>query len=209
MSEEVVEQTEKLNIYQRQVQAMLAVSSIPKNGYNSFGKYKYATDADVLDTMRLLLAKHGIGWVVSMTGHEWNEAKNRTIATLEISLVNVDNPKDCITVSWFGEANDKTDKGVVKAITSGVKYFLLKSFLASAGNEGDDADSGPRPAPELSTLAQKNEIKKLMETLGYTNVDAALTERRYPKLMLLTKGQAKSVIEKLEKSVEDKKGKEE
>jgi hypothetical protein len=166
------EETKVLNLYQRKAAAMAELQSIPKNGYNSFGKYKYATDGDVLDTFRVLLAKHGIGWDVSMESHEWIAEKNRTIVHLKITLTNIDDPEDFVDLKAIGEANDKTDKGTVKALTSGVKYFLLKTFLASAGNEDDDADSGPepsraRPRPELSTMAQKNQIKALMKTLGY------------------------------------------
>lgn len=198
-----------LNLYQRKAAAMAELVSIPKNGYNSFGKYKYATDGDVLDTFRVLLAKHGIGWDVSMTGREWIAEKNRTIVFMDISLTNIDNPEDFVVLKAVGEANDKTDKGTVKALTSGVKYFLLKTFLASAGNEDADADSGqPSPARqrpvELSTMAQKKKIRELMATLGYTDVDTALSERRYPGLMKLSKDQAATIIEKLSASVKEK-----
>ena len=204
MSEEKV-----LNLYQRKAAAMKELQSIPKNGYNSYSNYKYATDGDVLDTFRVLLAKYGIGWDVSMTGREWIAEKNRTIVFMDISLTNIDDPEDFVVLKAIGEANDKTDKGTVKALTSGVKYFLLKTFLASAGNEDDDADSGqPPPARqrpvELSTMAQKKKIRELMATLGYTDVDTALSERRYPGLMKLSKDQAATIIEKLNASVKEK-----
>ena len=202
MSEEKV-----LNLYQRKAAAMLELESIPKNGYNSYSNYKYATDGDVLDTFRVLLAKHGIGWDVSQTGREWIAEKNRTIVYMDISLTNIDNPEDFIRLKAIGEANDKTDKGTVKALTSGVKYFLLKTFLASAGNEDEDSDSGqPARQVELSTMAQKKKVRELMATLGYTNVDATLADRRYPALMKLSKDQAKTVIEKLEAGVKEKEG---
>jgi len=204
MSEEKV-----LNLYQRKAAAMRELQSIPKNGYNDYAKYKYATDGDVLDTFRALLAKHGIGWDVSMTDHQWVAEKNRTIVFMDISLTNIDDPEDFIVLKAIGEANDKTDKGTVKALTSGVKYFLLKTFLASAGNEDDDADSGPGQAqkkgpPELSTREQKTKIRELMAVLDYKNVDAALTERGYPVLTKLSKSQAEVVIGKLETKVQEK-----
>lgn len=198
---EVVE--EKLNIYQRQVQAMLALKSIPKNGYNSYSKYQYATDGDVLDTMRVLLAEHGIGWTVGVTSHEWNEAKNRTIVELKIELVNMDNPEDYICVPWIGEANDKTDKGVVKAITSGVKYFLLKSFLATAGNEDDDSDAGHGERGTLATVNQKGDIRTLMHDAGINGdraVDDALKAAGFPKLALVTSLQVAEISERLKKA---------
>jgi hypothetical protein len=199
------EETKVLNLHQRKAKAMAALQSIPKNGYNSFGNYKYATDGDVLDTFRVLLSQHGIDFCPSMTGREWIPEKNRTIVYIDVLLTNIDDPEDYLVLKAIGEANDKTDKGTVKALTSGVKYFLLKTFLASAGNEADDADSGPEPPArktvELSTRAQKTKIQALMKTLGYENVDAALTERRYPVLMKLNTEQAKKVIEKLEEKV--------
>ena len=216
MSGEVVEQVvgpaaKVLNIYQRKAKAMLALSSIPKNGYNSYAKYHYATDADVLDTMRVLLATHGIGWDVSTKSHSWNADKNRTIVELEISLVNIDDPSDCVTVTWYGEANDKTDKGTVKAQTSGVKYFLLKSFLASAGNESDDADSGSKPGvqtDDLATMKQKSDIRTLMHNLGINGekaVDEALIAAGFPKLSLVKKGRVDEISIRLKKATQDKK----
>jgi len=48
-----------------------------------------------------------------------------------------------ITVTWIGEAMDGQDKGVNKALTAAVKYGLLKTMLASTGE--DDPDGAAEP----------------------------------------------------------------
>jgi hypothetical protein len=201
----------KLNLHQRKAAVMLAVKNIPTNGYNSFGKYHYATQADVWNTLRPLLAEHGLDFTVSDVGHEWNESKNRTILTTEIELTNIDNPEDCVVVTVKGEANDKTDKGMSKARSAAIKYWLLHTFLIATGSEDDDADSGPAPkktpGAELATVEQKKRITALMKQLGYEGtkaIDEALVARSYPKLALLKQGQIGGLKTKLEASIKEK-----
>jgi hypothetical protein len=43
----------------------------------------------------------------------------------------------------YGEAGDTGDKGIAKAITSTVKYFLLRMFLLSTGDDVDSDSSSP------------------------------------------------------------------
>jgi hypothetical protein len=130
---------------------------IPKNGYNQFHKYKFATEADVSDTVRELLAAENVCFMPSV-----EEVKQQTIqtksgtATLTTIKMNMrfisGNTGEELVSSWYSEAADNSDKSINKCVTAGVKYFLLKTFLISSGDIVDDADSegievSGRPAP--------------------------------------------------------------
>jgi len=43
-------------------------------------------------------------------------------------------------VTWLGEAMDGQDKGINKALTGAVKYGLLKTLLASTGEDDPDGE---------------------------------------------------------------------
>lgn len=119
---------------------------IPKNGYNQFHKYKFATEADVSDTVRELLASEGVCFMPSV-----EEVKQQTIqtksGTATLSMVKMQMrfisgvTGEELTSSWYSEAADNSDKSINKCVTAGVKYFLLKTFLISSGDIVDDADA--------------------------------------------------------------------
>jgi len=74
------------------------------------------------------------------------------------------------TCSWRAEAQDTQDKGISKSATSAVKYFLLKTFLISTGDEPDPDGSGDKKEPKK---AKKD--KKVTEPVVPSN-----GERPYP-----------------------------
>jgi len=195
---------EGLNVHQRKQAVMKSLGDgIPKNGWNSHHKYHYAADADVLDTMRKLFVEHGLDVTISAVDH--NKSGSNTLIMFEIELTNVDNPEDCIVVNWPGEANDSQDKGTSKAATAALKYWLLKTFVVSTGDIGEDADAGAggnqrRSQNELATVAQKRQIEALAEALEIEDIDATLREKGLPKLALLTGAQASKVISGMKKA---------
>lgn len=202
--------SEVLNVFQRKQAVMKAlVNGIPKNGYNPHHKYHYAADADVLDTMRKLLAEHGLDVTISAVEH--NKSGNNTLIMFEIQLTNVDAPDDCIVVGWPGEASDTQDKGTSKAATAALKYWLLKTFLVSTGDVEEDADAGPRqvrnqqPSGDgIATMAQRKLLWALLQKAGYETdeaKDAALDAAGYPNLKLVKKSQVNEIKAKLEASL--------
>jgi len=145
-----------MSLNQKLALIMSKVSRVPKNGWNDHFKYQFATDADVSDLVRTLLAEAGIAFLASMTHVEqitWMEEttyKNsgntvtkqrcKSRCTFEYTFICVDTG-DSRTCTWVGEADDDQDKGISKAATSALKYFLLKTFMISTGNMADDPDA--------------------------------------------------------------------
>lgn len=126
-----------------------AVGYIPKNGTNTAQGYKFVTDADVLDTVRTALAARKVATAVSVTRLEhvpYTTAKGspQFLATVEGTLTFLDGESDSrIDIPFVGAGADSGDKGAYKAITGGVKYALLKSFLIPTG---DDPENDEKPA---------------------------------------------------------------
>jgi hypothetical protein len=126
---------------------MMQVKYIPKNGYNEFNRYKYATEADVNEKVREELAKRNIIMIPSVKSHQIREHVNRKgnteyIATVEVEFTFMDGDTgETISFTTYGEGQDAGDKGTYKAITGAQKYALMKAFMIPTGDD-PEADRG-------------------------------------------------------------------
>ena len=169
---------EQGSIHAKMVAVMGEVNRLPKNGYNSFHKYKYATSEDVADCVRSAMAKHGLAFLPSVD----EVTRDKDITRMCMTMRFLDSETGQILESpWVAEAGDKGDKGINKCITAGVKYFLLKTFIISSGDE-EDADSTSHEAPNTSMRSfgkKKNPNDKLRkEVLGRIKKAKDKTELR-------------------------------
>lgn len=133
------------------------VGYIPKNGTNDAQHYKFVTDADVLDTIRGELAKRAVAVTVATSNlrHEpYVTAKGspQFLATIDGVLSFIDGESgERLDIPFVGAGADSGDKGVYKAITGGVKYALLKTFLIPTG---DDPENDEKPATRDSVRTE-------------------------------------------------------
>ena len=87
------DKADRAKLYGKIAAVTAAVSRIPKNGKNTFHNYKYATESDITDGLRELLAGHGLAFlppsVISWERDETAEADaahQRILAVLEKAL---------------------------------------------------------------------------------------------------------------------------
>jgi len=141
------------------------VQKLEKAGENTYFKYKFATDGDVSDLIRPLLAKQGVAIFVSMVGVDSGD-----FAILAEFSITYAKSGATFTCNWFSEAQDKQDKGINKAATAALKYHLLKNFLISTGEKAMDTDS-----QDQVEGAKKPKVKQKEEDVWIDNneLDAA------------------------------------
>lgn len=126
---------------------MKEVKYIQKTGFNSFHKYKYATEADVNEKVREELAKQNVAMLPSMMAHEMRTHTNRNGATeyitcVDMSFTFVDGDSgESLSINMSGEGQDAGDKGIYKAIAGAQKYALMKVFMIPTGDD-PEADEG-------------------------------------------------------------------
>lgn len=151
---------DKPNIYQRINAVMAEIDYIHKGGKNDHYKYKFVSHDAVIGALHAQLVKHGITMIPNMD--EIHQDGNRTSVKMTIDFVNIDEPTDRISVSYWGYGIDQQDKGVGKAVSYAVKYCLLKVFCLETGD--DIERSNIDHEPQKITEAQAEEIKlKLTE----------------------------------------------
>lgn len=126
-------QIKTLNIYQRMNAVMHDVKALNKEGHNSHQKYKFVTHDAVAKALHVPLMTHGIQMIPTVK--EMKQDGNRTVVTMDIRFVNIDNPEDSVSVEYTGYGIDPQDKGPGKAISYAVKYALLKTFCLETGDD--------------------------------------------------------------------------
>ena len=134
-------------------EVMGTVKHIPKNGRNEAQRYDFVRDADVLDRVRDALAERNVAVLVDVTDcqhMEYQSARQRQeggvswMTTVSGAMSFLDGDSDAVvSVGFRGVGQDTGDKGYYKAVTGGVKYALLKTFLIPTGDD-PEADEQPR-----------------------------------------------------------------
>jgi hypothetical protein len=146
-------------LFAKLASVMEEVTNVPKNGYNQHFKYSYITEADLSDAIRPLLAKQGVGLLFEVV--DVKQLENNICQVQVCITLSDDETEKKVTV--FGHGQDKGDKGIYKAMTGAVKYWLYKTFLISTNDdpEQDEMGSGKskddKPAAGQATQTNEDE----------------------------------------------------
>jgi len=163
---------------------------VQKSGFNSFHKYNYATEGDFLALVKPLLDEEKLAIAASQKNvyrievEPTKGGRRQWVTTVEMNFKLIDGDTGYSeTMTSFGTGIDSEDKGLYKAITGCVKYFISKLFLIETGddpereNENETGGEGrnptvkpletsaPAPArkPETDDLPTAPLIKKAQE----------------------------------------------
>lgn len=142
-----------MNIYEKIHKIMEEVEYIQKEQPKDGVPYSHITHDSVTRKLRPKLVEHRIIVVPCVKDIEQKvttaEGKDRygntkiatsifTAATVEVDFVNIEDPKDRISVTMVGQGIDTQDKGIGKAISYAVKYAMLKLFNFETGDEEEN-----------------------------------------------------------------------
>lgn len=127
------------------------VRSVEKRGRNTDQKYDYAKAEDVYAMLRPILSRAGLTYMIALldppelkeTGQETARGLAYQRWWLHVTIV-LQNRDDRHEFGWYCVADDYSDKGMAKAITLGLKSWLMATFMVSSGT--DDAEATDRQA---------------------------------------------------------------
>lgn len=143
----VSEMAGRAALYTRLARVMGRAKRIQKRGRNSHFDYSFATQDDVYDFVRGAMAAEGVAFlprIVSIEDVEFETARGtrtKTRVTFEFSFCDGETGY-CEASRWVGEAMDDQDKSISKASANAEKYFLLRTFVLSTGDDQDPDASG-------------------------------------------------------------------
>lgn len=173
-------------VYQKVLNVMASVDSVAKNGRNTFQKYDYVTEADILAAIRGSLIDNKLLILPSVKEVRHDTRGESAFITLLMEFTVVDAETGESFVSPFvGTGEDKGDKGAYKALTGAMKYFLLKTFLIPTG---DDPENDSAPAPKTTSRSTAN--KPATSPSGVVTCE-------YPGCGVVIKGSAKYPVDML------------
>lgn len=186
MTKEVneTEVTESHTLVKKLAEIMKEVGYIPKNGFNTFHKYSYATESDVQDAVREKMAARSIIMFPNVLDANIRETKTQRgnveyIATVTIEYIIEDGDSGESRVFQVrGEGQDAGDKAIYKAISGTQKYAIMKLFMIPTGN---DPELENQPQVKNATNEQFTELKQL--ATKYCKLKGMSTNDAYKKLV--------------------------
>jgi len=146
-------------------------SYVKKSGYNSFHKYNYATEGDFLALVKPLLDNEKLAVVASQESVTREELEPTTrgrrqwLTTVKMNFKLIDGETGYSeTLTSFGTGIDSEDKGLYKAITGCVKYFISKLFLIETGDDPERENENETGVevnkPTVKTLETSAPVRK-------------------------------------------------
>lgn len=146
--------------------ALANAGHLELDGNNKFHNYLYPTIAQVRGHANKALSAAGIGIIPEILQEGRNQRdtdKGKVTNVTFVKLaIHVFAPEGMFTVRWVGESEDMTDKGLAKAVSAGIKSFLLAMMLMPVGEE--ENDDGETDAKKAAAYKRTNPAKSAKAT---------------------------------------------
>ena len=144
---------------------------VAKTGRNDFHGYDYATEADVVESVRPHMVENGLMLIPHVDNVSQDQHGNTNII-VNYRLYHVSG--EFIEFNVAASGNDKNrngvgDKGIYKAMTGASKYALLKLFSLATGDDPEKDENHKKAAKqeedELPPLPKLDKNEKNWDTL--------------------------------------------
>ena len=146
------------NIYDKLKNLQLELKA-PKSQKNTFGKYNYRSNEDILESIKPLLNKYNLSLTQS---DDVVEIGGRLYVKATITLINIDNLEEKIVNTAFAR-EEQTKKGmdgsqITGASSSYARKYAMNGLFAiddtkdsDATNKGGSKETPKKEAPKLDT----------------------------------------------------------
>ena len=135
---------------------MASVGSVAKGSTNTFHKYSYASDADLLFAIQPEMATHGLHWrpVWIQREHIEVSGKNKYVTRIDAVFRLHHTSGEWMDYAMAGEGADAADKGVYKALTGTYKYLQRQAFAIPTGDNPEKDRRKPRESAQQKRKRQ-------------------------------------------------------
>ena len=185
-------------------QRILAVTSdlgaVGKKGQmrGGGGNYVFHRIDDIEDALRGLLVRHGVAVYPSIVEHaiECSVVRERaqysTECTVDVTLVNADNPDDRQTLRGYGQGLDFSDKGPGKAMSYAIKslYLFLFHLKGQPDNEDEDIQRGHQSVSKARSPRQGSSGSDNGNVASKGGVDTEVNELKKKYIQLFPQAKA-------------------
>lgn len=202
MTETELDKVQPLIEIQKRLSAVQAELKVPKNNYNSFGKYSFRSAEDILEAVKPLCIKQGLllnltDTVVNIGGSNYVQA----MATVRFSTEFVGSD------GWARESVTKKgmdDSQITGSASSYARKYALNGLFAI--DDTKDADTNEHhtqtgTTSPLATQMQREAIKRRLEKMGIVPEEMNnYLSSEYDVTPPLTKADAAKIMERMMES---------
>lgn len=159
----------RAKFHTKKSKATAEMKRIPKNGWNDFHKYHFARESDVKDMIREILHDNQLSITNDLVNRVETEVKTSrgTATKTDVKMLfTITDAETGYFENYFhdGVTIDNSDKGIYKAYSNTIKYFLMDQFLIPTGDdvekESPELDSKPdqqsKPQPQNNNQKQQS-----------------------------------------------------
>ena len=156
-------------------EVMQAVGYVQKKGENTFHKYRYAGEKDLLEALRPAMLEAGLLLIPSGVEHRPVDQYGNTQVGVAYTLAHKDGDVWPDKLVMYGCGNDRSskgtvgDKGTYKALTGANKYLLFKLFQIETGDD-------PEKHTAEKDQAEQHRSEPVFGELTKTKLQAKLRE---------------------------------
>ena len=149
---------EQKSIYKKILDVIEEISRVEKKGHNNFHNYDYVKEADLIEAVRNLLIKNNLIILNNIlktqeVEHKTKKGETEYLTKVKVKYTIIDTETgEKIDLKGFGAGQDSGDKGLYKALTGSMKYFLMKNFLIASD---DDPEKDTKKQNYAQNYAQK------------------------------------------------------
>lgn len=143
-----------------------AIGTVKKTGYNSFQKYEYLREQDLMDAIREELTKRNI-FISTSVEETCTVGEIATVKTKHI--FHCGDSGETLEVFGAGAGHDKLDKHIFKAQTGSMKYMLMKNFFVGTNDDPENDNKEEAAKPVATKPIPKLEIKPETKKPSFNN----------------------------------------
>lgn len=154
---------ESPTVYDKILSLVEAVKGVDKTGINKNQGYKFIQSEHLLGVVRQEMVKLGLIVLPEMV----DATRQDMVTTVKMVFTVMDvESGDHVSLTFFGQGWDKTDKGIYKAITGAMKYFVMKLIMLGDNAEDPEFDedepdtSDRKPRRESGTRTSEKETTR-------------------------------------------------
>lgn len=194
----------KVTLFKKIANVMGKVERVPKNGYNSFHKYKFVQESDLVDHVRKFMTEEGLILFNDVKEYEVNG--DMGVATVQFTIACTDTGES-ISTTIVAEGQDKGDKKFPKAYASATKYYLMKTFLIPTGDDPeadiqtDQRAYGNQQQPFSNNQSSGNRNSSSGNKKPITDKQLDLIKQRINEITLLVDQEEDAIIDSLKERV--------
>lgn len=166
---------------------MASYRGVEKSGVNSFHRYKYASDADLLWTLKPAMASAGLAFILV----DWvivREAEAKTkgggaerLVDLAVTYRLIHKSGEYLTIKAPGSGQDPGDKALYKAMTGAFKYALRQTFAVPTGDDPERDESNAAPLRPVSASGGAFDVAPILA--AFQGINPAWTADQLAELV--------------------------